>query len=323
MAALQLPELPKHLQRVEKNLASVMRSDALILDEPLARLRSVHGKRIRPALVIAAASSIGKVNDSTISAATAIELLHIASLVHDDILDQSSVRWNQATIVRKEGARIALMTGDFLIASAFEQASLAGQEAARCLSKSFTVLCRGQALEMESEHDLNRTTIQYFQSIQGKTATLFAASCFLGALSAKASQPELIAIEEFGQHFGIGFSIVDDLIDLLSNSAKAGKPTGNDLPGGIYTLPFLIALQSAFGPEIRRLIKDQDFAAASKLIRTSGACESALAEATKYFKNAEKALRITNYPELERFGNFVDSFLKWTMIRHFKDTKLS
>lgn len=319
--AMRLPDLPKHLRRVEKNLAHTMRSDARILSEPLTRLRSVRGKRIRPSLVIAAASSTGGVNNATIAAATAIELLHIASLVHDDIIDQSPIRWDQATIVQKEGIEAAIMAGDFLLARAFEQAAIAGQEVAKCLSGSFTMLCNGQALEMQTEYQLNRTTQQYFQAIQGKTAALFAASGLLGALSAKPSQPELEALQKFGQYFGIGFQIVDDLIDLSANSSGAGKTAGNDLPAGNYTLPVLLALQSTSGKELHQLIKSRDFTAASALVYASGAGEDALAEATRHFKKAKKALLTTNYPAFERFAIFVDVFCEWAVNTHLKVVK--
>ena len=249
---LALPELPAYLARVQAKLEQVAGSDNSLLTEPLHRILQPRGKRLRPALVFAVASlREPKITEKVVTAGAAIELLHIASLIHDDIIDHAEARWNIPTIHAKEGVPSAILSGDYLFAVACEQAAIISPEAGQILAKAFAELCRGQALEIADDHNLTRTEGAYFAAIKGKTAALLSAACRLGALCGGFSEREIEDFADYGEAFGMSFQLIDDVLDFIADPKLFGKPTGNDVHEGNYTLPLILALKSSKADEVK------------------------------------------------------------------------
>lgn len=311
--ALGVAALPNYLARVEAELARAMTTDVVYLQKPLARLMNAGGKRLRPALVLATAHSQGAAIDfRVISAATAVELLHLATLVHDDIIDHAATRWNRPTVNQKEGLSAALVVGDFLLARAHEQAAAVSTEAVTLIAITTAQLCEGQARELADQHNLERTIESYQTAIRGKTASLFAAACRLGGLCAGASPSKLKVFTAYGEQFGLMFQLLDDILDFVADPKLTGKPTGADLAAGIYTLPVLLALATPDGPRLHKLLSQTppDQQKITRLLQQTGALQKSLHQTQTYAKPIPKTpLTLQNFPQtylawsLQNFSN--------------------
>lgn len=246
--ALALPKLPTYLGRVQTALEEVTHTTNPYIQVPVTRIVTAPSKRLRSALVIAAAG--GKVTDTVIAAAAAIELVHLGSLVHDDIMDNASTRWGRETINKKEGVNQAIIVGDFLFAKANQVASTIHPECAHLVAMAIVNLCDGQAREAASLYDTTRTVDAYMTAITGKTASLLAAACRAGALAGESGPAKANALHGFGEAFGISFQLIDDVLDLISSPSLLGKPTASDIREGVYTLPVLLGLNGPQGDQL-------------------------------------------------------------------------
>jgi heptaprenyl diphosphate synthase len=234
------------LRRVESRLRAV----ASTPDERLAEL-ALHGieaggRRLRPALVVCAAMAIGgreAVSERVIDAAAAVELLHLASLYHDDVLDSATVRRDRPSANALWGNHAAVLGGDVLLAHAYRVAADLGSAELRRLAHTLVLLCSGQIAESTAQFDPTRPFSHYDIAIRGKTAALLATSCWLGASTAGAPPQLADALACFGMELGVAFQIIDDVLDLYGHGLQIGKPAGSDLREGIFTLPVLMALQ--------------------------------------------------------------------------------
>lgn len=293
---LGLPDLRAHLDSVERRLHDVLRSETADLTEPSLRVTKGGGKRLRPILTIAAASAEGAhFDDHVVAGSASVELVHVGSLIHDDIFDRAATRRGVPTINSVEGDGRAVMAGDFVLARAGEEAASVSAEVAATLARTITQLCLGQHLETVHLHDVGRTAEQHFTSIEGKTASLLAASSRIGALCAGLTTSTADALADFGTGFGMSFQIVDDVLDMISNAEKLGKPVGNDIRSGVYTLPVILALAGPNGDELHTLlldsaVSDDDIARAIKIISDSGAIDEAMAVSDAYVVDAVAAL---------------------------------
>jgi len=206
------------------------------------------GKRIRPRFAVAtAAACAGSVPDAAITASAAIEILHLASLYHDDVVDGATHRRGRVAVHEQWTMAHAIVGGDLLIARSIELAAALGATATRSFTSAFVDLCRGQLLEILSQYDPDRSEASYFESIAGKTAALFRASCELGAIAAGADREVQSSFATFGHHIGMAFQVLDDLLDVTGTSDQLGKPAGNDLRQGVYTLPVILARDASDG----------------------------------------------------------------------------
>ncbi|HXE43743.1 MAG TPA: polyprenyl synthetase family protein [Conexibacter sp.] len=234
------------MRRVESRLHAV----ALEPGERLAEL-ALHGieaggKRLRPALVISSAIAVGghtAVSERVIDAATAVELLHLASLYHDDVLDSAPLRRDRPSANALWGNHAAVLGGDVLLAHAYRVAASLGPAELRRFAQTLTELCAGQLAESAALFDRERAIADYQASIRAKTATLLSTSCWLGAATAGATPRTADALACFGMEIGIAFQIVDDVLDLYGESHATGKLAGSDLRAGVFTLPVLMTLQ--------------------------------------------------------------------------------
>lgn len=292
-SVLNMPALPGYLARVEMVMAEATRTDNLLLHEPLQRLLRTRGKRLRPSLVLAVAASRGKSpTETAITCAAAVELVHLATLVHDDIMDKSATRWHAPTIQYQEGVGTALLVGDYLLAKACALAGTASPAAATLIAETIATLCEGQARETADQHNLQRNKTTYFATIRDKTASLTRTACQLGALCAELPEVQKHAYAQYGENFGMAFQIIDDVLDLLADTERSGKPAGNDIREGTYTLPVLLALQSSQAPQLHPLLAREEIPVAElvELLVQSRCLAQTFTTITRYNKQAQEAL---------------------------------
>ena len=215
-----------------------------LLDDALTHIRQRGGKRMRPILTMLIAKCFGDVNDVTQNAALGLELLHTASLVHDDVVDESTERRGQASVNASYNNKVAVLVGDFILSSALLRVSeTSNKTIIRKLAKLGQTLSAGEVLQLTNIDNEEISEDVYYQVIKQKTAALFEACCEMGALSAGVDENDLSEIREFGSNLGLAFQIRDDIFDYYESS-EIGKPTGNDMAEGKLTLPVIYALKS-------------------------------------------------------------------------------
>lgn len=215
-----------------------------MLSQALAHIRQKTGKRMRPMLILLMARNYGAVTDSTLNAAVGLELLHTASLVHDDVVDESSERRGQASLNATYNNKVAVLVGDYLLSTALLHVAYTGnKQIVQYLAELGRTLASGEILQLSNIRSQGISEDVYYQVIRQKTAALFEACCAIGALSAGAAEADIVAAKEFGCNLGMIFQIRDDIFDYFE-SADIGKPTGNDMAEGKLTLPVIYALNT-------------------------------------------------------------------------------
>ena len=293
---LSLPCLEDDLARVEKALLANVRTGDPFLAEVAAHLITAGGKRLRPALAVAVGElGGGPADDDVIMGAVAVELVHLGSLYHDDVMDEARTRRNVESVNARWGNLVAILAGDFLLARASEIAAGLGTEVAGLLATTIGKLCEGQVRELAQTFDVTRSEESYLVSIAGKTAALMSTACRVGAITAGLDRPGIEALTEFGDKVGMVFQIVDDILDVVATDEELGKPAGNDLVEGVYTLPVIRALASSESAEdLRRLLgsplERDEVDAARSIIRSNGAVGAAIDVARGYAGASVEAL---------------------------------
>ena len=252
---LSLPFLHDDLERLEPELTQAVRSGDPFLDEVTTHLIAAGGKRLRPCLALASATATAghrAATDDDLQGAVAVELVHLASLYHDDVMDEALVRRNVESVNARFGNLVAIVAGDFLLARSAEIAASLGTEIAGLLAHTLGLLCQGQVTEVRAAFSTARTEADYLRTIEGKTAALMATSCRIGALTGGLDRAQVDVLTDFGRCFGMLFQLRDDILDVIATDEELGKPAGQDLAEGIYTLPVLLALADPdTGPELR------------------------------------------------------------------------
>jgi len=217
------------------------------------------GKRLRPALALLAAGATGKITEEHITIAGVVELIHLATLVHDDVLDEADLRHGQPTANSRWGNEVSVLLGDCLFARALHlTANYSTTEACRRISAATGVVCAGELLQMQHRFEIGLTREQYLDIIYKKTGALFAVSCELGGLLNAAPDPVVKALQGYGGSLGIAYQIYDDCLDVFGQERQAGKSLGTDVKKGKLTLPFLLLLDHA-GAERRGELGDVIF----------------------------------------------------------------
>ncbi len=302
--ALGLPRLQEGLQRLEPLLTSAVVTGDGFLDEVTTHLIAAGGKRLRPLLALAAAT--GGQRDPTeddLMGGVAVELVHLASLYHDDVIDEATIRRNVESVNSRFGNLVAIVAGDYLLARSAAIAASLGTEIAALLAETLGRLCQGQVTEVRSAFQVDRSREDYVKTINGKTAALTAASCRIGALTGELPKKEIEACTEFGRCFGMVFQIRDDILDITATDGQLQKPAGQDLAEGIYTLPALVALEDPdAGPDLRSLLgqplaqPERDKARA--IVMGSTGIAAAVTAAHSYVEDAQSATAGITQPEL-------------------------
>jgi octaprenyl-diphosphate synthase len=295
-----------HLTRAD--MAGV---DALIakrLDSPVPvipalaqHLISAGGKRLRPLLTVAAARLAGACDTACLKLAAAVEFIHTATLLHDDVVDSSQLRRGKVAAHLIWGGASSVLVGDFLFARAFELMVETGSlRALQILAKASSVIAEGEVLQLTRAHDLHLDQHTYLDIIRAKTAELFAASAEAGAVSAGASEPRVAALRSYGLNLGLAFQLVDDALDYSGAAETLGKNAGDDFREGKATLPLLLAIarsgprEAAFWERAigRREQTEADFRRARELILGSGALQATMDLAADYAETAKATLSI-------------------------------
>lgn len=305
---LVLPSLSTDLERVEERLRAEVRSDLDFLSTVARHLIDAGGKRIRPGLAIASAGISDphgrSCTDDVIAGAVAVELVHMGSLYHDDVIDGATTRRNAASVNATWGNATAILAGDFLLARASQMAASLGTEVADLLAATIGKLCEGQIREYQDAYNCDRTVRDYELSITGKTASLLAASCRVGATVAGLDPRLTDALSEFGHSYGMAFQIVDDILDVTSTDDALGKPAGHDLMEGNYTLPVLLTVQSPQGERLRAILgpglSPEEGASARRIIRSGPGVDGAFDAASVWAARAAAAL--TELPDTPSAG---------------------
>ena len=215
-----------------------------LLEQALKHIRQRGGKRMRPMLILLVAQNYGRVSAVTQHAAVGLELLHTASLVHDDVVDESAERRGQASVNATYDNKVAVLVGDYILSTALLHISKTGnQRIVEYLAELGRTLAAGEILQLSNIQNQEISEEVYYQIIKNKTAALFEACAVIGALSAGATEEQVMLAGQFGQNLGIMFQIRDDIFDYF-DSKEIGKPTGNDMAEGKLTLPVIYALNN-------------------------------------------------------------------------------
>jgi octaprenyl-diphosphate synthase len=258
-----------------------------------------HGKRLRPALALLAGGATGNICPSHLDLAVILELIHAATLVHDDILDGADKRRGQPTANAKWGNAISVLLGDCLFAHALKlSTSFPNGEISRRIAHAASEVCSGEIIQTQRRFDLKLSVPDYYKIIEMKTAALFAAACELGAFINEAAPEVIDSLRIFGLQLGTAYQIYDDVLDLAGDEAKAGKTLGSDLRKGKLTLPVLHLLQISDEAERHRLSEiilngeESDIVALAEKAIAAGAVKSAIATGRKLLREAEGRLRI-------------------------------
>ena len=226
-----------------------------MLTQALDHIRQRAGKRMRPILILLMAKNFARITDATQHAAVGLELLHTASLVHDDVVDESGERRGQASVNQVFDNKVAVLVGDYILSTALLQVSYTHSEViVRCLAELGRTLSNGEILQLSNIQNQDISEDIYYQVIKQKTAALFEACAALGAVSAGATESEIESARRFGRNLGIIFQIRDDIFDYYDHG-EIGKPTGNDMIEGKLTLPVIYALNTTQDEEMITLAR--------------------------------------------------------------------
>ncbi|MBV8235630.1 MAG: polyprenyl synthetase family protein [Acidimicrobiia bacterium] len=299
---LDLPPLAGDLVRVEDALRRSVETADPFLSEVAGHLIAAGGKRLRPALALTAAyaaspdASSKQAPEAAVMGGVSVELVHLGSLYHDDVMDEALTRRGVESVNARWGNLVAILAGDFLLARASEIAAMLGTEVAGLLAATIADLCEGQVRELTKVFDIGRTEEAYLEAIGGKTAALMSASCRIGALVCGLPRASVDALTAYGRRLGMVFQIVDDVLDVVCTDEQLGKPAGNDLVTGVYTLPVIRAMADGGASELQGLLGaplDEDtMNRARQVVRSNGAIGAALGVASEYACEAERALEI-------------------------------
>jgi heptaprenyl diphosphate synthase len=248
-------EVRGRLDRVEDALEKSVVADSDLLAVTAAHLLTAGGKRIRPMLVLLSGYFGDPTDPRLIPGSVAIELTHLATLYHDDVIDESSDRRGVPSANARWDNTVAILTGDYLFARASELSAELGTDVSRLLARTIAVLCDGQIREVEASGTLDQTESAYLEIIRRKTAVLIAASCRLGGMLSDTAEAHLEVLEAFGDALGMAFQLSDDIMDMTATQLELGKEPGTDLREGVYTLPVLHALHEGEDrDELQRLL---------------------------------------------------------------------
>ncbi len=285
------------LRNVERIFQEELASRHPFVEEVLGHLAGYRGKRMRPMLVLLTAQACGGVEHAHCVLAAAIEMIHTATLVHDDVLDEATTRRHVATVNSRWSNETSVLLGDYMFTHAFHlTSSLGDAQACRAIGRATNIVCEGEMSQVAERGNLDLSEDQYFEIIEGKTAELCAVACELGARHAGSSESVCAALDGYGRDLGIAFQIADDLLDVLGTERQTGKTLGSDLQKQKLTLPIIYLLSQAapeLGARVRELLARPDENTRGELLpilESSGAIEYAKARAVAYTVAARQKL---------------------------------
>lgn len=298
-------DLRPGMELVEQRLRTAVATDQPLLEEASRHLIDAGGKRFRPMLVLLAGMLGGRrpTDDALVDAGVVVELVHLSTLYHDDVIDGADLRRGAPAAHVRWSNTVAILTGDFLLARASELSAALGVEVTRVMAQTIAALCSGQIREVQGSagartHGMAEVVPDrghYLTVIGEKTASLIRASCRLGGILAELPREAVEALSDFGHHLGMSFQLADDVLDIASEEGESGKLPGTDLREGVRTMPVLYALEAGGeDSELARLLADPTDAAvvrALALLRAHPAMELARDDARIEAAKARRALR--------------------------------
>jgi heptaprenyl diphosphate synthase len=300
---------------VEARLEEVTTSQDAFLTEIAQHLLHAGGKRYRPLLVQVAAELGPNRDRGPVEAGVSVELVHLGSLYHDDVIDEADTRRGRRSVNDNWSNTVAILAGDFLLARASEVAAPLGEEAVALIASTYATLCEGQVAELRFAGGLDHGPDGYYRAIGGKTASLIRTSARLGAMTAGAAEESVDAISDWAWEMGLVFQMTDDVLDLVADEEFLGKPAGSDIGEGVYTLPVLYAAAGPDGADIRALLADgspTDRGVIDRVIALTvggGHVDRVLDEAVERVRMAEKAADRIDSPELRGILESLDAYL--------------
>ena len=293
-----------------------------LLEQVLSHIRQRGGKRMRPMLLMLSAKNYGKVSDVTLNAALGLELLHTASLVHDDVVDESGERRGQASVNASFNNKVAVLVGDFILSTALLRVAISENILiVKHLSELGRILSNGELLQLSNISNTEISEDIYYQVIDKKTAVLFESCSALGAISVGASDDDIEKAKRFGHNIGMIFQIRDDIFDYF-DSKEIGKPTGNDMAEGKLTLPVIYALNHSDSSAIMTLAKKvkagtinaDEIAVLVEFTKQSGGIDYAKRKMEEFAADAQQYIDACVKPELkEAFTAYLDYVIQRTI----------
>jgi heptaprenyl diphosphate synthase len=289
------PELSDELQQVRETILLRAESDDPDVRQAVGQLLASSGKMLRPAFVLLASRFGMPDKDRMIRIAAAVEMLHMATLVHDDIIDAAPMRRGVPSLQALRGPRNAVLVGDWLFVTCFSMiADLAGDQNARALAHLVARICGSEISQSADKYVLHTSVRRYLRRIAGKTAALFALAFHVGAVESGCSAALVALLRRLGYSLGMGFQIIDDILDFTCGVSETGKPSGNDLSQGIFTLPVVLALKSDDGQLAAVLSRGRTSrraaARAARIVVAGSGIAGARAAATAYTTRAVRAI---------------------------------
>lgn len=293
-----IPRIWQDLEKVEERLLEASTADDAYLTKIAQHLLIAGGKRFRPLLALLAAEFGKSADRRPVEAGVAVELIHVGSLYHDDVIDEADTRRGASSANANWTNSVAILAGDFLMARASEVAAThLSQESVRLLASTYAELVEGQTRELQLADDLTHSLEDYQQVIGGKTASLIRTSARLGAMAADADEEVVEALSTWAWEVGMVFQIADDALDLVADEEAIGKPAGSDIREGTFTEPVLRAVSGSQGDRVRQLLSeerpysDRVVSEVIALVREGGHIDAALETAAARLTVADEALR--------------------------------
>jgi heptaprenyl diphosphate synthase len=309
------------LRQVEGAIEAALATPDEMLAEVSTHLLRAGGKRIRPALVLLTSKFPGASFDRVVPVAVAAELIHMATLVHDDVVDKAMVRRGLPTVNAKWSNQVSVLTGDYLFAKAFSILAQTGKpRVLQIMADVVFEMSRGEIAQIASYFDAEQTEEQYYERIAQKTGYLIAECCRLGAVVAGAEEPQVQALYNYGMGVGLSFQIADDLLDYHGSAGKVGKPVCGDLKTGILTLPVIHALKhSEHTQELRDIIathaiSDADIIRVKEILEEAGSFAYARGKADMHL--AQAVAQLTHVHELAT-GTALQALAEFVINRQF------
>ena len=313
---LRLPQLADDLERFESVLLSSVEIGDEYLDSITTHLINAGGKRIRPVLSTAAATGGQRpATTDELLGGVALELMHLASLYHDDVMDEADIRRNVSSVNARFGNMVAIVAGDYLMARSAAIAADLGVEIASLLAHTLAWLTRGQVSEVRTAFQTSRNEADYYEAIEGKTASLMSSSSRVGAMVAKRPTTEVDALTTYGRCFGMIFQLRDDILDMTAIDGQLGKPAGQDLAEGIYTLPAIRAMADpVVGEQIRALLgrpltDDEREVARQAVVATDGVAYTMTAAQAFYAEANEALAQLSDIELVEGLSRLMTALL--------------
>lgn len=291
----RFPLIKEEVVQFEDYLQGTLVSRQPLIQEAISDLAKSGGKRIRPALLMLTAKFGEYKREEVWSLAAALEILHMATLIHDDIIDDANLRRGSETVQSKYGKDVAVFAGDYLFTLTFDiLAGEATNEQLKQVSNVIKQICEGEIQQHQDRYNIDVTYKGYFKRVKSKTALLFEGSCALGAGSAGLPKATVRNLGHYGRYIGMAFQLVDDLFDFTKSSSSIGKPKGNDFTQGIYTLPILYTLyESSYGEKLAELLDNplENNQEIKDIITNNGSLDYTMKVAKTYINKAKKKIK--------------------------------